>query len=461
MKTNIMKNLNRRTFVKKSTIATAGIMMSSAPLIKNSLASNSANETVNIAVIGIRSRGKDHYRALAKIPNVNIVAICDIDQGLLAEAVAEIEKLTGKKPATETEYRKILENKDIDAVSIATPNHWHALQAIWACQAGKDVYVEKPVSHTLEEGRKIVEAARKYNRVVQTGTQSRSHPATLSAQDFIKNDGLGEIYMAKGLCFKPRGSIGHVKNSEIPEGVNWDAFLGPAPYRPFNLNRFHYKWHWFWDTGNGDFGNQGIHQADIARWALGKRTHPVKIKGTGNYFILDSDQETPNTQQIQFEYEDGSILQFEVRGLPTNAEAGVRIGNLVYGSKGWISMGDEDTGLGRVHYGEVKIKPSGYSGYTEEDGPKFTNDDPATANSVVNHFTNFIDCVRSRKWQNLNAEIMEGHLSTSLCHLGNISCRLDRTLHFNPGAEKFVNDPEADAYLTKMYRAPYLLPEHV
>ena len=433
----------------------------SAPLIKNSMANNPANETVNIAVIGIRSRGKDHYRALAKIPNVNIVAICDIDKRLLPEAVTEIEKLTGKKPATETEYRKILENKDIDAVSIATPNHWHALQAIWACQAGKDVYVEKPVSHTVLEGRKIVEAARKYNRVVQTGTQARSQTATMKALNFMHEDGLGKIFMARGLCLKPRGSIGHVKNSEIPNGVNWDAFLGPAPYRPFNENRFHYKWHWFWDTGCGDFGNQGIHQADIARWALGKHTHPVKIQGIGNYVIWDSDQETPNIQQLEFEYEDGSILQFEVRGLGTNAEAGIRVGNLIYGSKGWMSLDNEDVGVSNVHYSDIQIKPSGYSSYKEEDGPQFTNDDPAAANSVVNHFTNFLECVKSRKWQNLNAGILEGHLSTSLCHLGNIACRVKRTLHFNPNAEKFVNDPEADAYLTKMYRAPYLLPDSV
>ncbi len=455
-----MENIDRRTFVKKSTVATAGVMMST-PLIHNSMANSSAGDTVNIAVIGIRSRGKDHYRALAKVPNVNIVAICDIDQQLLPEAVSEIEKLTGSKPATETEYRKILENKDIDAVSIATPNHWHALMAIWACQAGKDVYVEKPVSHTVEEGRKIVEAARKYNRVVQTGTQSRSQTATIDAMDFMNKDGLGKIFMARGLCLKPRGSIGHVKNSNIPDGVNWDAFLGPAPYRPFNENRFHYKWHWFWDTGNGDFGNQGIHQADIARWAMGKHTHPVRIQGTGNYFIWDSDQETPNMQQLQFEYEDGSILQFEVRGLGTNTEAGIRVGNLIFGSKGWMSLGNEDDGLSKVHYSDIKIKPDGFSSYKEEDGPEFNNDDPATANSVVNHFTNFIDCVRSRKWQNLNADILEGHLSTSLCHLGNIASRLQRTLHFNPNAERFVNDPEADTYLTKMYRAPYLLPDKV
>ncbi len=454
-----MEPLSRRTFVKKSAVASAGIMMS-APMIKHS-ATSSPGETVNVAVIGIRSRGKTHYRTLSKIPNVRIVAICDIDQRLIPEAVSEVEKLTGHKPAVETDYRKILDNKDIDAVSIATPNHWHALQTIWACQAGKDVYVEKPVSHTLEEGRKMVEAARKYNRVVQTGTQSRSHPAILNAIDFLHKENLGKIYMAKGLCFKPRGSIGHVADSPIPEGVDWNTFLGPAPYRPFNLNRFHYKWHWFWDTGNGDFGNQGIHQADIARWAMEKYTHPVKIKGTGRFFIWDSDQETPNIQQMEFEYEDGTILQFEVRGLGTNAEAGVRIGNLIYGSKGWLDLGNEDTGGGQAHYSEIKIKPSGYSSYKEETGPKFTVEDSSKADAVLNHFTNFIECVRSRTWQDLHADILEGHLSTSLCHLGNIACRLDRSLEFNPHAEKFVDDPEADSYLTKIYRAPFLLPENV
>ena len=250
-----MQNINRRKFLKQTTAASAGVMVS-LPIMKNSFAKYSPNDTINIAVIGIRSRGKDHYQALAKIPNVKIAVLCDIDQRLFPEAVADVDNLTGYKPEIETEYRKVLDNKDIDAVSIATPNHWHALQTIWACQAGKDVYVEKPVSHTVVEGRKMVEAARKYNRVVQTGTQARSSVATNRAMKFIKKDGLGHVYMAKGLCLKPRGSIGHVENSEIPDGVNWDAFLGPASYRPFNENRFHYKWHWFWDTGNGDFGKE-------------------------------------------------------------------------------------------------------------------------------------------------------------------------------------------------------------
>ena len=455
-----MQNINRRKFLKQTTAASAGVMVS-LPIMKNSFAKNSPNDIINIAVIGIRSRGKDHYKALAKIPNVRIAVLCDIDQRLFPEAVADVDKLTGYKPEIETEYRKVLDNKDIDAVSIATPNHWHALQTIWACQAGKDAYVEKPVSHTVLEGRKMVEAARKYNRVVQTGTQSRSNVATNKAMKFLKEDGLGHVYMAKGLCFKPRGNIGHVKNSEIPDGVNWDAFLGPAPYRPFNENRFHYKWHWFWDTGNGDFGNQGIHQADIARWALNKRTHPVRIHGSSNNFVWDSDQETPNVQHLVFEYEDGSILQFEVRGLATNSEGSIRIGNLIYGSKGWMSSESEDNGKSQVHFGEINLLPSGYSSYKEEAGPIFANKSPETTDMVYLHFKNFIDCVKSRKWQDLNADILEGHLSTTLCHLGNIAGKLKRTLQFNPHSEKFIEDDEADSYLTKMYRAPYILPEKV
>lgn len=455
-----MKNMDRRLFIRKTGAATVGAMVGSQVLGQSSKL-YSPNDTVNVAVIGIRSRGRDHYRALAQIPNVKIAMLCDIDERLLPGAAAEVEALTGLKPSTCTEYRKVLDDKNIDAVSIATPNHWHALQTIWACQAGKDVYVEKPVSHNILEGRKMVEAARKYNRVVQTGTQARSNVSTREAISFLNDGGLGEIYMAKGLCLKPRASIGHVKDSEVPEGVNWDQFLGPAPYRPFNENRFHYKWHWFWDTGNGDFGNQGIHQADIGRWALNQSGHPVKIQGVGKYFIYDSDQETPNIQHLEFEYEDGNILQFEVRGLPTNAEAEIKIGNLVYGSGGWMKMANEEDDGSQSFLSKIALTPSGFSSYAEEKGPGFENDAGIDSNAVVSHFTNFIDCVRSGRWQDLNADIEEGHISTSLCHLGNIACRLQKPLHFDPHSETFINDEEADAYLTRAYRSPYLLPEKV
>jgi predicted dehydrogenase len=455
-----MQNIDRRSFIRKTSAASASVIVST-PLVHSGFARSQANETLNIAVIGIRSRGKDHYRALAKIPNVNISILCDVDQRLFPEAVAEVEKLTGKKPKTETEYRKVLDNSEIDAVTIATPNHWHALQTIWACQAGKHVYVEKPVSHTLLEGRKMIEAARKYNRIVQTGTQARSSFSMMNAMNYLHQGEIGDIYMAKGICLKPRGSIGRVEDGQIPLGVDWDTYRGPASYRPFNKNRFHYKWHWFWDTGNGDFGNQGIHQADMARMALQKLEHPIRIQGIGDYFVFDSDQETPNIQQLQFEYEDGKVLQFEVRGLPTNAEGDIKIGNLIYGSKGWLNMQSEDVGGAQAYLGDIQIQPSGYSSYKEEKGLTFTDSDPEKSDPVLNHFKNFIDCVLSGSWLDLNADILEGHLSTSLCHLGNIATRLKRTLNFNPQNEQFVDDTEADSYLTKRYRAPFLLPDTV
>jgi len=454
------KNIDRRSFIRTSGSATAATLISPRLIGQSSLKPD-PSDTVRVAVIRIRSRGKDHYRALAQVPNVKIVTLCAIDQRLLPGAAADVENLTGTRPATATEYRKVLEDPDIDAVTIATPNHWHALMTIWACQAGKDVYVEKPVSHNLLEGRKMVEAARKYSRIVQTGTQSRSSIAAINAVRYLKEGGLGDIYMARGLCLKPRGSIGHVQDSPVPDGVDWDTFLGPAPYRPFNLNRFHYKWHWFWDTGNGDLGNQGPHQADIGRWTLGKMTHPVRVQGIGNFFVWDSDQETFNTQSVLYEYADGKVLQFEVRGLGTNDEAGVRIGNLIYGSKGWMSISSEDDGKSRAVMCDIEVTPSGFSSYKEEAGMEFTNSDPATSDAVVNHFTNFIDCVRSRNWQDLHADILEGHLSSSVSHLGNIACRLKRPLQFDPDRETFVNDPEADSYLTRNYRAPFVLPDTV
>ena len=454
-----MKNIQRRKFIRDVSLVSTGALVGIHHMGR--AMGNSPNDSVNIAIIGIRNRGKDHYRALSKIPNVNIAAICDIDQRLLPEAAAEVEMLTGRKPLIETEFRKILENKSIDAVSLATPNHWHALQTIWACQAGKDVYVEKPVSHTVKEGRLMVAAARKYNRIVQTGTQARSQVATMDAIRFLKRGDLGKIYMCRGLCLKPRASIGHVKDSPIPVGVDWNTFLGPAPYRPFNENRFHYKWHWFWDTGCGDLGNQGIHQADVARWALGKQTHPVRIQGFGKYVVYDSDQETPNIQHIEYEYDDGSVIQFEVRGLPTNSEAGVKIGNLFYGSKGWMSMTSEDEGVCKAYFTDINLEASGFSSYKEKEGPVFNNDDPETSDAVVNHFTNFINCIKSREWKNLHADILEGHLSSTLCHLGNIATRLNRVLYFNPEDETIKGDEEANAYLTKVYRPPFLLPDIV
>ncbi len=387
-----------------------------------------------------------------------MTAVCDVDERLFPKAIREVEELGGNKPDTYVDFRDLLDKKEIDAVGIATPDHWHALQTIWACQAGKDVYVEKPISYTIDEGRKMVQAARKYNRVVQVGTQSRSHREAMEAVKVVREGTLGDVYLGRGIVYGHRSSIGHVEDSPTPEGVHWDMFLGPAPYRPFNENRFHYNWHWFWDTSTTEFGNNGVHAMDIIRWAMNKRVHPVKIQCTGGlYGREDSDQEIPNLQVATFEYEDGTILETEVRSLFTNPEFGEKGGSFIYGTEGWLYRGS----------GGFKT----FLGSDDEPGPSGSGEELTTVTTdkktsevlkgIEPHYVNFTDCVRSRRWQDLNADILEGHLSTTMMHLGNIAYRTGRTLHFDPYSERFIDDDQANAYLTRNYRYPYVLPEKI
>lgn len=443
-----MDNINRRKFL----MTTAAAAAAAGPFIKTSSAMNSPNDTVNIAVIGIRGRGQSHYGNFARIPNVRVATLCDVDERVFPEALAKLGKITDKQPKTETDIRRVLDDKNIHAVAIATPDHWHSLATIWACQAGKDVYVEKPTSHNVWEGRKMVEAARKYNRIVQAGTQNRSNPSVQAAMKFLHEGGIGDVYMARGLCFKARDTIGKKPDSPVPQGVHYDLWLGPAPERSFNENRFHYNWHWFWDYGCADLGNQGPHQMDIARWGLNKTEYPTKIRCFGRKYAFDDDQETPNTQTATYEYPDGKLLEFEVRGLYTNPEDGILIGNLFYGTKGWMHLNGSTwkTFMGR------KNTP----------GPGMSGKGSADPNNLLgtgdeNHFENFIKAVRSRNVKDLTADIEEGHLSTALCHLGNISCRLGRELRFDTRTEKFVDDKEANRLLTRNYRKPYIVPEKV
>jgi len=452
-----MKSINRRGFLKKSAVATAGLMVN-APAIKKGFAKNSPNETINVAVVGIRSRGGiygggGHYGNFCKIPNVRVTAVCDVDERLFPKAVDEVEKLGGNRPKTVADFRELLEDKDIDAVSIATPDHWHALMTIWACQVGKDVYVEKPVSYCLAEGRKMVQAARKYNRVVQAGTQSRSSRLVQEAVKFLQDGKLGDIYMGRGIVYRYRGNIGYTKDSPIPKGVNWNLFLGPAPYRPFNESRFSYNWHWYWDTSTTEFGNNGVHLMDKVRWGMNKRVHPVKIQCMGGFFAQDSDQEVPNIQTAAFKYEDGVIMECEIRSLFTNSEHDSKEGVFFYASEGWAYLGGREfqTYLGK--------------GRKEEPGPTISYKDLAPVESEIKgvdpHYINFIDCVRSRRWQDLNADILEGHMSTAMMHLGNIAYRTGRTLTFNPYSERFIDDDDANSYLTREYRQPYAVPNEV
>ena len=432
--------MNRRYFLMGSAAATA---------TQAARAFQSPNDTVRVAVVGCGGRGNSHMSAWTSMPNVELAALVDVDDSHSERYVGSLQKAGKKAVPTFRDIRKVLDDKNIDAVSIASPNHWHTLQTIWACQAGKDVYVEKPCSHNVFESRQIVAAARKYNRMVQMGSQSRSSPALQEAVQKMRDGEFGEIYMARGLCFKARNTIGKTPVEAVPPGVDYDMWTGPAPLRPFTKNRFHYNWHWFWDTGNGDLGNQGIHEVDIARWGLGV-THPTKVSGIGGKFMFDDDQETPNTMSAAYEFNVGGkpkMMTFEVRHWYSNHEAGINgerpgntIGNTFYGSEGYLVIDNYN-------------KYYSFVGKDQKPGPARTERDK--------HYENFIAGLRSRKREDLNAEIEEGALSCVLVHLANISYRLGRTLHWDEKTWTVKNDPEATKMLTRDYRAPYIVPAKV
>ena len=431
-----------------------------------------ANDRGRIAVVGIRGQGFTHIEGFSDVPNTEVVAICDVDENVIAQRLADMDKRNLPKPKVYIDYRKLLEDKSVDAVSIATPNHWHSLMGIWGCQAGRDVYVEKPCSHNLWEGRQLVRAAKKYNRVVMHGTQGRSAGGYLEGVRQLHTGLIGEVYMARGLCFKWRDTIGKAPMEPVPAGVHYDLWTGPAPLKPFTKNRFHYNWHWTWDTGNGDIGNQGVHEMDMARWGLGVGL-PHKVSAVGGHFMFDDDQETPNTLTASFEFDlpDGKrkMLVFEVRHWMTNTEAEIGMpgfgagaqalpsaagqaarqqpkamcGNLYYGSKGYMAM------TGYESY-------RAWLGEEQEPGPSATRGG--------DRWANFIQCVRSRKKEDLLAPIEEAHLSCTLIHLANVSHRLGRTLHFDPETEQVLADAEANRMLRgddRGYREPFVIPEHI
>jgi predicted dehydrogenase len=430
---------NRRTFLTTSISAAAAARAAGA------------NDAVNAAVIGLRGRGRDHIAAFAAQSGLRIVAVCDVDKEVLERGAGLVERATGSKPKVYADLRRLFEDKSIDVVTVATPNHWHALATIWACQAGKDVYVEKPASHEIWEGERMVEAARKYNRVVQCGMQARSLSHYNEAIRLVRGGEIGKVYMARGLCYKRRKSIGRQPDSSPPPTVDYDTWLGPAPRRPFNANRFHYNWHWFWDTGNGDIANQGVHEMDIARWGLGKTTLPNQVFSTGAKYIYDDDQETPNTQTSVMRWSDCQ-LEFEVRGIYTGGENAMRpegtffIGVTFFGSEGYLTV---DCNGYQVFMGEKRelIKQASF----REPEPWDTKP----------HAANFLAAVRSRRSSELTAEIGEGVLSASLCHLSNISYRTGRALRLNPATGAIENDPDASALLTRYYRPPFVVPAKV
>src|SRR5690349_12069093 len=284
--------MERRKFI----VSAAAVATARFPIL-------GANDRINVGQVGIGGRGTDHINYYSSLDaDCRIVAICDVNQAARERAVALVNKLKSTTPKEFDDMRKVFESKEVDAVSITTPNHWHALAAIWACQAGKDVYVEKPACHNLFEGRQMVAAARKYNRMLQVGSQSRSIAHKRKAMELLRQGAIGQVYHARGLCYRRRFSIGHTPDEAVPAGLDWDRFLGPAQIKPYSKNKFAYNWHWFWDTGNGDIGNQGVHEMDICLWGLGRTGWPQLVSSTGGKYVWKDDQQTANTQQSAFDF---------------------------------------------------------------------------------------------------------------------------------------------------------------
>jgi predicted dehydrogenase len=484
-----MSQISRRTFLQRSALVTATLLLPARSWAQV----RGANEDIRIGVVGFKGRGGDHlngYQNLRKNgEKVRVVALCDVDKDVLAKGLKTFND-RGEEVAGFTDIRQMLESKGIDAISIASPNHWHALSTVWACQAGKDVYVEKPISHNVWEGRKAVEAARKYRRIVQAGTQCRSSTGLQEAVEWVRAGNLGKIVVARGLCYKRRGSIGKVSGPQaVPASIDYDLWCGPAPKVPLMRSRLHYDWHWVWATGNGDLGNQGIHQMDLARWFLGVQELSPAVFSVGGRLGYVDDGETPNTQIVYHDYPDAPLI-FEVRGLPERTGSdkmdkfmGGSVAIIVHCENGYL------------------VVPS----YTKAIAYDKEDKQIKIFEGAKDHYANFLKAVRSRKSTDLTADILEGHLSSALCHTGNISYLLGKharpeeikdriksnrdalptfermaehlaangidleqakatlgpVLRMNSKTEQFIGNSQADELLTRQYREPFVVPAHV
>ena len=489
-----MARLTRRKFLK-TTLATAATVTIAGT--KSSGRVIGANDTIRIAVAGLNGRGGEHVGQFTdpKNPwtkNVEIIYLVDPHTGTYKKRIDQLAARSRPAPKTEKDIRKVLEDKDVDAVTVATPNHWHALMTIWACQAGKDVYVEKPCSHNVHEGRIAVETARKYKRIVQHGTQSRAGSNFAQMAALAKSGKLGKLLVSRGLCYKDggagpstRGNIGFKEPKAPPGELDFNIWLGPAQEQPYHENIVHYRWHWFWDFGNGDIGNQGVHEMDKARWFIPGAVWPKSVVTFGGRFTGKDQAETPNTEVTVMDYGE-TLLIFEVRGVKSAPFYGQGVGNVLHFEAGTVAGG--------------KFYPKG-----KTDAEPLKIDVKAEKTPAGDHFGNFIDCIRSRNVEALNADIAVGHVSAGLCHLANISYRLGKDEAFNPRTktvagndfasetlarteehlkdsgvkldemklhvgrklefdgelETFKNDAEANALLTRKYRGAFAVPEKV
>jgi predicted dehydrogenase len=489
-----MSRITRRRFLSTTAASGAGLLLASSA---NRVLG--ANEDVRVAIVGTGSRGGNHIDAFSRIKGARIVALCDADSDHLGRSAAKLEK-NGNKVKTFADYRKLLEDKEIDAIATATPNHWHSLVTVWGCQAGKDVYVEKPISHEVWEGRKCVEAMNKYKRVVMHGTQRRSDQGWYQAFDFIRQGNLGAVQWVKGFCYKPRPSIGKVTQpTPIPKSVDYDLWCGPAPKEPLMRKNLHYDWHWVWPTGNGDIGNQGVHEMDLCRWFVGNNSLPERVLAIGGRFTVDDDATTPNTQIVYYDYKPVPFI-FEVRGLPSRKPADTANG------RAWPPM----DAFGKIVRVGIWIQcENGYFAAGEGGGWAYDKDGKKIRQfkqelGASGHQENFIKAVKSRDPKDNPCNAETAHYSAACCHLGNISYRvgeaktqgeiaasikgnaqmsesfdrlkdhldkngyngsitLGANLSIDPGAERFTGDhaDAANKLLKREYRKPFEIPENV
>lgn len=482
MSTTPRPGLNRREFVKQSALLAGSTFAIGGTKSSGNILG--ANESIRIACAGLNGRGASHVGAYAGMKGVAVTYLVDPDQRTFAARAKTVKEQSGVTSKEIADIRQALDDKNVDVVSIATPNHWHALMTIWSCQAGKDVYVEKPCSHNVHEGRVAVEAARKFNRIVQHGTQNRSNPAKAQVMDVIKSGQLGKLLVSRGLCYKNRNSIGTKQAKAPPAVLDWNLWMGPASEQAYHDNLVPYNWHWFWDFGNGDIGNQGVHEMDLARWAIPGATLPKSVLSVGGRFGYQDQGQTANTQIALFDFGETQLI-FEVRGRPTKPFHTQGVGNVYHLEAGIIA--------GTTYYPKDSDKPAPLPKVESTRGPG--GDD---------HFGNFIAAVRSRKQTDLNADILEGHYSSALCHLANISYRLGsgspfstklpafegnaaaletlertaehlkddvkvdlsqtelrvgRRLTVDASSESVMGDADAQALLTRNYRQPFTVPD--
>jgi predicted dehydrogenase len=432
--------MNRRDFLQASLLAAAVPAPSAHAAAAKKVA---ASDRVRVAMMGVRGRGVFLAKRFSTLPDVEIPTICDVDESVVGPTAKIIEEVYGKAPKLVSDIRRVLDDPNIDAVVMATPIHWHAAGAILACQAGKDIYVEKPISHNIREGRLIVEAAHRYQRVVQHGTQSRSRPVTERFVEYVQSGKIGKLLMVTASDVQGRPSIGRKGDEPVPAGIDYETWTGPVPKMPFNRNRFHGTVNWHWHFGTGDTGNSGAHTLDVARWIL-KVGYPNEVSGMGRMLHFDDDQQTPDTMNITFEYDD-VVITYEQRIWSPYRGQGTEEGVFVYGTDGMAQMGRWVGG----HWAfRVFDNKGALVRYEQEDTPE--ND---------THARNFIDCIRSREKPNADAET--GHVSSVLCHLANIVARVNRTVRFDPKSETIIDDPEANKYVQRTYRQHWSTPQGV